>query len=371
MTILQFNTKVHFGHNERQRLIEELRTLSVHRPLFVSDKGVCQAGVFDLATESLDKSEPLTLFDDVPANPTEAASQKGLEMFLSSKCDGIVGIGGGATMDLAKAIAVLAGDPAPLWEYCNRNSKTRPIKNPPPLILMPTTSGSGSEVGRSAVIIFDNGIKAGVGCPTIVKAAICDPDLTLGLPSRVTAATGMDALSHCIETYCSPTINPPADAIALDGLKRLHANIEAVTKDGRNAQARWHMMMGALEGAVCFQKGMGGVHSLSHALGAYGFHHGTLNALFLPHILRYNREALGDKYESMCLTMDLPADCDLYEHFRNLNERLGLPNHLLDMGVDAVILEAVADAALLDNAHKTNPRPLAKEDYQKILSEAY
>src|SRR5690606_32170990 len=194
-------------------------------------------------------------------------------------------IGGGAALDLAKAVAILATNKPPLWNYCNRHAAPQDIRNAPPLILMPTTAGTGSEVGRSAVIVFDNGIKAGVRCPEIVTTAICDPELTVALPASITATTGMDALAHCIETYCSPAINPPADAIALDGMKRIFDHIERAVADGRDQQARWNMMMGSVEGAMCFQKGMGAVHALSHPLGALGHHHGTLNAILLPHVL--------------------------------------------------------------------------------------
>ncbi|ARP81908.1 hypothetical protein CAL12_14520 [Bordetella genomosp. 8] len=375
MSILQFLTKVHFDYGSRRELPGELARNGVKRPMFVTDKGLIAAGVFAMATEPLDAAatggRPLAVFDDTPANPTEDAVEAGHAMFVREQCDGIVAIGGGASLDLAKAIAVMCGDPAPLWEYCNRHAKPRPVADTPPLVVLPTTSGSGSEVGRSAVIIFRNGIKAGVGCPNVVKAAICDPELTLGLPRYMTAATGMDALTHCVETFCSPTVNPPADAIALDGLKRVYANIERVTEDGSDREGRWHMMMGALEGAICFQKGLGAVHSMSHALGALNHHHGTLNAILLPHVIGYNREWLADKLPPLRLAMGLPADADLRQVFLDLNARLGLPAGLKALGVEESIFDAIADASLADNAHKTNPRPLDKQDYLTLLRAAY
>jgi hypothetical protein len=242
--------------------------------------------------------------------------------------------------------------------------------NPPPLILLPTTAGSGSEAGRSAVIIFRNGIKAGIGCPTVVKAAICDPELTLGLPRYMTAASGMDALSHCVETFCSPAVNPPADAIALDGLERLFAHIERATQNGSDRDARWHMMMGSVEGAICFQKGMGAVHSISHALGALGHHHGTLNAIMLPHVIGYNAGWLTAKMPVMRATMGLPAGADLAAAFAALNQRLGLPAGLRALGIEESVFPAIAEAALADNAHKTNPRPLTRDDYMTLLNAA-
>ncbi len=187
----------------------------------------------------------------------------------------------------------------------------------------------------------------------------------------MTGATGMDALTHCVETFCSPTINPPADAIALDGLKRVYANIERATADGSDREARWHMMMGALEGAICFQKGLGAVHAMSHALGALNHHHGTLNAILLPHVIGYNREWLMDKLPALCQAMGLAADTDLAQVFLDLNRRLGLPAGLKALGVDVAIFDAIADASLADNAHKTNPRPLDKQDYLALLKAAY
>ena len=371
MAILSFNTKVHFGHGERKQLVLETAKLGIKKPLFVTDKGVRAAGVFARATETLTGMDEAVIFDQTPPNPTEDAAVAGLTTFQTNQCDGIIGIGGGATLDLAKAIAVLCGDPAPLWEYCNRNASPHPIVNPPPLILMPTTSGSGSEVGRSAVIIFNNGIKAGVGCPTIVSVAICDPELTLTLPKYMTAATGMDALSHCVETFCSPLVNPPIDAIALDGLARLYQHIERAVVDGNDADARWNMMMGALEGAVCFQKGLGAVHSVSHSLGALGYHHGTLNAIMLPHVLAINASVLQDKLPMLCRAIGLAPGTDLVKVFLLLNQTLGLPSGLKELGVQKDDFQSLAQASLVDNAHKTNPRVLTENDYLNLLAAAW
>ncbi|RYY59947.1 MAG: iron-containing alcohol dehydrogenase, partial [Comamonadaceae bacterium] len=206
MSVLQFLTTVHFGHGMRRELPRLLTAAGVQRPLLVTDPGVMRAGVFAQAVEDLPDSHRGSVFSDVPVNPTEAAAFAGAQAYRLGRCDGIVGIGGGAALDLAKAIAVLATNAPPLWDYCNRHPQPKAIVAPPPLFLLPTTAGTGSEVGRSAVIVFDNGIKAGVRCPDLVTAAICDPDLTLALPPAITATTGMDALSHCIETYCSPVV---------------------------------------------------------------------------------------------------------------------------------------------------------------------
>jgi 4-hydroxybutyrate dehydrogenase len=372
VALMQFLTDVHFGHGERARLPALLDGWGVRRPLFVTDRGVQAAGVFDLAREALPPPAPGQVFADTPPNPTEAAAAAGAARYRALGCDGIVGIGGGAALDLAKAIAILATHPGPLWRYCNRHPRPDPVQAPPPLCLLPTTAGTGSEVGRSAVIVFDNGIKAGIRCPSIVRAAICDPELTLKLPPGITASTGMDALAHCIETYCSAAVNPPADAIALDGMRRIFGHLERAVADGSDRQARWEMMMGSLEGAIAFQKGLGAVHALSHPLGALGFHHGTLNAILLPHVLRANAQALGPaKQAQIVAAAGWPAGTDPAEGLAALRARLPLPARLREIGVAAGSLEGVAAAALEDNAHKSNPVALSRADYAQILSAAY
>lgn len=371
MSVLQFLTTVHFGHGMRRELPALLAASAVRRPLLVTDKGVIQAGVFAQAVEALPGAVQGPMFDDIPVNPTEAAALAGAQRYRQEACDAVVGVGGGAALDLAKAIAILATNAPPLWDYCNRHAKPRPIKAAPPLILLPTTAGTGSEVGRSAVIVFDNGIKAGVRCPDLVTAAICDPDLTLALPPAITASTGMDALSHCIETYCSPAINPPADAISLDGMQRIFSHLERAVRDGQDRVARWNMMMGSLEGAISFQKGMGAVHALSHPLGARGFHHGTLNAILLPHVVAYNRGWLEEKWHVIARQAGWPEGTDPHDAFGALNRRIGVPSRLRDIGVARQDLEAVATDALQDNAHKTNPRPMSQLDYLNLLQSAY
>lgn len=371
MATITFGIPVRFDHGARSALPDELGRAGITRPLFVTDKGVIAAGVFAQAVEALPGADGFPVFSDVPPNPTEAAAVAGAAVYRQHQCDGIVGIGGGAALDLAKAIAILATNPPPLWDYCNRHAAPRAIRNAPSLILMPTTAGTGSEVGRSAVIVFDNGIKAGVRCPEIVKLAICDPDLTLRLPPAITASTGMDALAHCIETYSSPAVNPPADAIALDGMQRIFRHIERAVADGSDRQARWNMMMGSVQGAMCFQKGMGAVHALSHPLGALGHHHGTLNAILLPHVLACNLDALGAKADRIAQQAGLAFGAALPQAMSDLVRRIGIPTRLRELGVTREQLDGIAAAALDDNAHKTNPRPMQQADYLAVLQAAY
>ncbi|MBC7728896.1 MAG: iron-containing alcohol dehydrogenase [Microbacteriaceae bacterium] len=371
MSVLQFLTTVHFDNGARRELPGLLAKAHVQRPLFVTDRGVVRAGVFRQAVEAIAGADQLPVFDDVPVNPTEAAAAAGAAVYRALGCDGVVGVGGGAVLDLAKAIAVLASNPPPLWNYCNRHANPATIERAPPVLLLPTTAGTGSEVGRSAVIVFDNGIKAGVRCPDLVTVAICDPELTYALPPLITATTGMDALAHCIETYCSPVVNPPADAISLDGMQRIFGSIARAVANGSDAQARWDMMMGSLEGAISFQKGMGAVHALAHPLGAHGFHHGTLNAILLPHVLAFNREALGAKWDTIRRHAGWLDGTNPAEALARLNTAIGIPGRLRDIGVAEAVLEQVAAEALHDNAHKTNPRRPTQQDYLQLLQQAY
>ena len=244
-----------------------------------------------------------------------------------------------------------------------------------PLIAVPTTSGTGSEVARGAIIIVDDHRKLGFHSWHLVpKTAICDPDLTLGLPPKLTAATGMDAIAHCMETFMSAAINPPADGIALDGLERGWANIERATRNGSDREARFNLMSASMEGAMAFQKGLGCVHSLSHSLGGVDprLHHGTLNAMFLPAVIRFNAQAESvqkdRRLERMAHAMGLGSGGDVAQAIKDMNARLELPNGLAAMGVRPDQFDAIIKGALADHCHKTNPRIASVQDYQEILA---
>lgn len=275
-------------------------------------------------------------------------------------------------MAAVSAVRLLAVHEPPLAQYAAVEGGVARIKGPlPPMIAAPTTAGTGSEVGRAAVIVMNDGRKLGVISPLLLPSiAVCDPALTYGLPPLLTAATGMDALAHCLETFMAPAVNPPADAIALDGLARGYNAIRRAVADGRDAGARWDMMMAALEGALAFQKGLGAVHALSHPLGALKgitLHHGTLNAVLLPAVLRFNRAAIGPKWDRLAVLLGGAPD----EQIARLNRDLGLPAGLGAMGVSAVALPSIAAAAMQDHCHPTNPRRASEADYFALLQEAF
>ena len=359
-------------------LPQECQRTGMRRPLVVTDAGVRAAGVLQIALDAL-QSVPHAVFDGTPSNPTEAAVRAAVEVYRSQGCDGLIAVGGGSSIDLAKGVAIAATHDGPLKTYATiEGGSPRITDRVAPLIAVPTTAGTGSEVARGAILIVDDGRKLGFHSWHLVpKAALLDPGLTLGLPPMLTAATGLDAIAHCLETFMAPALNPPADGIALDGLARGWSHIERATRDGGDREARWNMMSASMQGALAFQKGLGCVHSLSHSLGGVNprLHHGTLNALFLPAVVRFNASAESMRRDQrlvrMAHAMGLPA-CDaagteVAEAIRGLNARLGLPNGLRAMGVDETLFERVIDGAMADHCHKTNPRLASRDDYSDML----
>jgi len=316
-----------------------------------------------------------TVFDATPPNPTEAAVRAALSLYREADCDGLVALGGGSSIDLAKAVALLASHPGPLAQYAMiEGGVARITAAVAPLVVVPTTAGTGSEVGRGALVTLADGRKLGLVSPHLIpKVALCDPELTLGLPPLLTAATGMDALAHCLETFLSPRVNPPADAIALDGLGRGIGHIERAVADGGDREARWQMMMASMEGAMAFQKGLGAVHAMSHPMGAIPdpvLHHGTLNAVVLPAVLRFNEGSVGAKYARLRAVMGLAENADLAAAVAGLNARLGLPAGLAEMGLPERLIPDLAEAATKDHCAETNPRDASAGDYEALFREA-
>jgi 4-hydroxybutyrate dehydrogenase len=275
-------------------------------------------------------------------------------------------------MDLAKAVALAVTHEGDLINYTAGLGGVQKIGPVAPLVAIPTTAGTGSEVSNGAVIIMKNGEKLILASKHLVPlTAICDPELTLGLPPFLTAATGMDAVTHCIEALLSPVINPPAEAVACDGIERAVRNgsLLRTFKDGGDIDARWEMMMAATEGAMAFTKGLGAVHSMSHACGAdqrLRLHHGTLNAVILPTILDFNRDHVGNKFERLNKAMGLGKGDDPAEYIRRLNTDLGLPWNLSEMGVQASNIPSLASHAAKDVCTFTNPRPCSAADYEML-----
>ena len=378
MARILYLTQIEIDPGAVRCLPEECQRVGIHKPLIVTDAGVRAAGVLDLALAALG-ALPHAVFDGTPSNPTEAAVRAAVEVYRANGCDGLIAVGGGSSIDLAKGVAILATHPGVLKTYATIEGGSPKITDAvAPLIAVPTTAGTGSEVARGAIVIVDDGRKLGFHSWHLMpKAAILDPDLTLALPPGLTAATGMDAIAHCLETFMAPAVNPPADGIALDGLARGWAHIERATRDGQDREARWNMMSASMQGALAFQKGLGCVHSLSHSLGGVDprLHHGTLNAMFLPAVVLFNAPAASIQTERrlqrMAQAIGLPG-CDaqgqaLADAIRALNARLGLPSGLAAMGVTPDLFERVIDGAMADHCHKTNPRIATRNEYRAML----
>ena len=373
MDLITYLTRIQFGAGALSCLAEELKLLGAHAPLVITDRGVVAAGLAARVTALIPGTVPI--FDETPGNPTEAAVEAAATAYRRAGCDGIVALGGGSSLDLAKATALVVSHPGPLAQYAAiLGGVARITAAMPAVVAIPTTAGTGSEVGRAALITLNDGRKLGFISPHLIpNVAICDPELTLGLPPALTAATGMDAVSHCIETFLSPRFNPPADAIALDGLARAVRWLPEAVADGGNVAARSAMMMAALQGGLCFQKGLGAVHAMSHPLGGLEqprLHHGTLNAVIMPAVLRYNEAYAEEKYVRLRVAVGLAPGADLAAFIEAFNRRLGLPESLTEMGVPPDCLPRMIEGAVCDHSSATNPRPMQAADYAVLFDQA-
>lgn len=376
MAFIQYLTHINIEFGARKLLGAECERVGITKPLIVTDAGVKAAGVLGLVQDALPAAMKPPVFDATPSNPTEAAVRAATAIFNAHACDGLIAVGGGSAIDCAKGVAITARHAGPLATYATIEGGSPRITDAAvPLLAVPTTAGTGSEVARGAIVIVDDGRKLGFHSWHLMpRGAICDPELTLGLPPRLTAATGMDAIAHCMETFMAPPFNPPADGIALDGLARGWAHIERATADGGDRDARLQMMSTSVQGALAFQKGLGCVHSLSHSLGGVDprLHHGTLNAVFLPAVIRFNAETASMKaerrLERMAAAMGLAAGADVASAVAEMTARLGLPTGLAAMGVQRDWFDRIIDGALADHCHKTNPRLASSDDYRAMLS---
>ncbi len=377
MALIYYVTQVQFEFGALKLLRQECERVGMARPLIVTDAGVKAAGILQKALDALPGMTP-AVFDQTPSNPTEAAVRVAAALYCAQQCDGLIALGGGSAIDCAKGVAIAATHEGPLTHYATiEGGSARITQRVAPLIAVPTTSGTGSEVARGAIIIVDDHRKLGFHSWHLVpRTAICDPELTFGLPPKLTAATGMDALAHCLETFMAPAFNPPADGIALDGLARGWAHIERATRDGNDREARLNMMSASMQGAMAFQKGLGCVHSLSHSLGGVDprLHHGTLNAMFLPAVIRFNASAESmqkeQRMQRMAHAMGLASGSDVADAIKDMNARLGLPAGLGAMGVDASQFDRIISGALADHCHKTGPRLASAQDYRTMLAES-
>jgi len=374
ITRFAFPTPIHFGAGARKLVAEHLAEAGCRRPLIITDRGL--AGLPVLA-EFRSHLAPLdaVVFDGVFGNPTCAMVMDGAKAYKLHGADCIIGFGGGAALDVAKVVGVAATHDGDILEYVWDHPQVRPIVHPlPTVVALPTTSGTGSEVGRSSVVSEnDTHLKRTVFSPKILpRAVFADPELTLALPPAVTAATGMDALTHNIESYLSPAWHPMCDGIALEGLRiGARALATAVAEPG-NLQARADMMMSSMMGAVAFQKDLGGVHACAHALGAVcDMHHGLANALMIDTVLAWNFQAVPAKFDELAHAAGLSAGGAAFVPWlKALKQQIGITGGLAQRGVKPEQLPRLAELAAVDFTNGTNPRPATAADYQRLLQQA-
>tara|TARA_B100002019_G_scaffold267483_1_gene258610 strand:- start:107 stop:1237 length:1131 start_codon:yes stop_codon:yes gene_type:complete len=373
---LRYFNQPHFENGSLKLISQVLKEQGISKPLICTDPGLVAIGMTDKIRNLLSNELSPTFYTETPANPTEKAVNDALELYKQNNCDGVVGFGGGSSMDLAKAVALMANHEGNVVDYSVNEGGTGKIQETVPTVAIPTTSGTGSEVSLGAVIIMNDGRKLILASNHLVpNAAICDPELTLGLPPVLTAGAGMDALTHCIEAILSPMDDPPAEAIGLDGVERIirKESLIRACEDGQDKDARWNMMMASTEGAMAFSKGLGAVHSMSHAVGAdqeLRLHHGTLNGVILPTILRFNKDHVGDKYARISRAMGKDESTDLADEIERLNEKIGLPSGLAAMGVTEDMIPELVAHSMTDPSNMTTPRLPSQDEWEKLFLEA-
>ena len=373
---LNYFNKPYFENGALGKISEVLETLEIKNPLVCTDPGLSSIGMTDKIRDLISNEISPTFYEETPANPTEKAVNEALELYRANDCDGVVGFGGGSSMDLAKAVALMANHDGNLLDYAVNEGGYGKITETMPMIAIPTTSGTGSEVSVGSLIIMNDGRKLILASPHLMpNAAICDPELTEGLPPVLTAGAGMDALTHCIEAILSPINDPPAEAVGIDGIEKIikEESLVRACKDGKDKDARWNMMMASTEGAMAFSKGLGAVHSMSHAAGAnqeLKLHHGTLNGVILPSVLRFNHDHVGNKYSRILRAMGKNESIDLANEIEKLNERIGLPKGLAEMGVTENMIPDLVAHSITDPSNFTSPKVPTEKEWEKLFLEA-
>jgi 4-hydroxybutyrate dehydrogenase len=378
-----FPNRIVFGPGAIRQIAELAAGLGMRRALLVTDPGVVKCGLVERVTDPFKKAGfEWAAFEGVESNPTEASVYPGLEIYREQRCDGVLALGGGSALDAAKAIRLTTTHDRPLEDYDDlRDGAERISGKLPPMIAIPTTAGTGSEVGRSAVITLRaTGRKTVIFSPHLIPSlAIADPELTFDLPPHLTAATGMDALTHNLEAYLALGFHPMCDAIALEGVATVHRHLRAAVADGRSLEARSGMMVAAIMGAVAFQKGLGAVHSLAHPLSTVaGMHHGLTNAILLPHVMRFNlpaaqarlarvADALGVDTRGLAAEAAARAAIAAVE---KLSADIGIPRCLRDAGVQESMIPIMVPLAMEDGCRLLNPRPTTREDLERLYRQA-
>ncbi len=375
ITGFSFPTAIRFGPGARREVARHLREQGLARALIVTDQVLAGLPVLAEFKSHLAGLE-VTVFSGVHGNPTAGQVMAAAAAFQAHRADCVIGFGGGAALDVAKVVGLAATHEGDILEYAWDHPKVRPIQAPLPwFVALPTTAGTGSEVGRSAVVSENEShLKRVIFSPQILaRAVFADPELTLGLPPHITAATGMDALTHNIESYLSPAYHPLCDGIALEGTRIAARSLLAAVQEPGNVQARADMMMASMMGAIAFQKDLGAVHSCAHALGAVcDLHHGLANALMIDTVLAWNQEAVPEKFEELAHVCQVSGGGEQFVPWlRALKFRVGIQGKLAQHGARPAQIPRLVEVALADICHRTNPRPCNAADFQRLFEDAF
>lgn len=373
-----YPTSIHIGPGRIQMLPGVCKQLGMQAPLLITDPGLA---ALPMIRETLDHCHTTgmrcELFSDIQSNPTGRNVDDGVAVFHAGKHDGVIALGGGSALDAGKAVALMAGQQRPLWDFEDRGDNWKRVNAAgiAAVVAIPTTAGTGSEVGRAAVITdTEHSVKRIIFHPNMLPTrVILDPELTLSLPAKLTAATGMDALSHNLEAYCAPGYHPMADGIAMEGVRLIKRYLPRAFENGVDLEARTQMLTASLMGATAFQKGLGGMHAIAHSLGAlYNAHHGTLNAILMPYVLTANREAITHRIEQLCrfLSLDDMSFDGFLSWILNLRSNLGIPHTLSEIGIDDSAAGRIGVMSIDDPAAGGNPIPFTAERYASIFDHA-
>jgi alcohol dehydrogenase class IV len=371
-----FPTTIHFGAGARALVAAHLREQGLSRPLVVTDRAVAALPmtaemIAGLAAGGLEAA----VFGGVFGNPTGSQVMDGASAYRAHRADCVVGLGGGAALDVAKVVGLMATHPGDVMEYVWDHPAVRQIDGPLPwFVALPTTSGTGSEVGRSSVISDEQThVKRVIFSPRILaRTVFADPELTLGLPAAVTAATGIDALTHNVESYLSPAYHPLCDGIALEGTRIAARSLAIAVREPGNLAARGDMMMSSMMGAIAFQKDLGATHSCAHALGAVcDLHHGLANGLMIDTVMRWNLEAVPARFDDLAHACGVSGGGAFVDWLRALKREIGIPSSLSQAGVRRDQIPLLVELASADICHRTNPRPCAPHDFQRLFEQAF
>jgi len=373
-----YPTAIRFGAGRISELADACAAAGIKKPLLVTDKGLASLPI-TAATLDLMQAAGLgrAMFSDVDPNPTEINLIAGVAAYKAGRHDGVIAFGGGSGLDLGKAVAFMAGQTRPVWDYEDIGDWwTRADGSAiAPIVAVPTTAGTGSEVGRASVLT--NSVtheKKIIFHPKILPAVvICDPELTVGMPKAITAGTGMDAFAHCLEAYCSPHFHPMSAGIALEGMRLVKDYLPRAYADGTDIEARGQMMAAAAMGAVAFQKGLGAIHAISHPIGAvHNTHHGTTNAVCMPEVLKFNALKIAERFNCAAAYLGIEGGFDGFRAYvDDLNARLNIPKTLTDLGVKNPDVEALTRAALRDPSTGGNPVEMTEANTRKLIERLF